>query len=41
MDVLPPSGGHAVTCDESLSIKISHLGLYNINIGHYELNHIL
>ena len=25
MDVLPPSVGHAVTCDESLSVRISHI----------------
>ena len=25
MDVLPPSVGHAVTCDESLLVRISHL----------------
>ena len=25
MDVLPPSVGHVVTCDESLSIRLSHL----------------
>ena len=25
MDVLPPSVGHVVTCDESLSVRRSHL----------------
>ena len=25
MDALPPSVGHVVTCDESLSVRISHL----------------
>ena len=25
IDVLPPLVGHAVTCDESLSVRISHL----------------
>ena len=25
MDVIPPLVGHAVTCDESLSVRLSHL----------------
>ena len=25
MDALPPSVGHAGTCDESLSVRLSHL----------------
>ena len=32
MDALPPSVGHAVTCDESLSIRLSHL-LHSIQLG--------
>ena len=29
MHALPPSVGHAVTCDESLSIRLSHLLHYD------------
>ena len=32
MDVLPPSVEHAVTCDESLLVRISHL-LHSIQLG--------
>ena len=32
MDVLPPSVGHAVTCDESLSFRLSHL-FQSIQLG--------
>ena len=32
MDALPPSVGHAVTCDESLSVRINHL-LHSIQLG--------
>ena len=32
MDVLPPLVGHAVTCDESLSVRLSHL-LHSIQLG--------
>ena len=32
MDALPPSFGHVVTCDESLSVRLSHL-LHSIQLG--------
>ena len=32
MDALPPSVGHAATCDESLSVRLSHL-LHYIQLG--------
>ena len=32
MDSLPPSVGHVVTCDESLSVRLIHL-LHFIQLG--------
>ena len=32
MDTLPPLVGHAVTCDESLSVRLNHL-LHSIQLG--------
>ena len=32
MDALPPSVGHAITCDESLLVRLSHL-LHSIQLG--------
>ena len=32
MEVIPPSVGYAVTCDESLSVRLNHL-LHSIQLG--------